>query len=89
MKRLVLLGASGSIGMQTIDVYRQHPEDFSITALGVGHNIPKLKEILSLVPVKTVCVQEKKDAALLAEEYPDIVSCMAMKECVNWLAGGL
>lgn len=72
MKRLVLLGASGSIGMQTIDVYRQHPEDFSITALGVGHNIPKLKEILSLVPVKTVCVQEKKDAALLAEEYPDI-----------------
>ena len=73
MKRIVLLGASGSIGMQTIDVVLQHPSDFEISALGVGHNIDKLKEILSQISVNTVCVAEEADAAALQDVYPDIV----------------
>jgi 1-deoxy-D-xylulose 5-phosphate reductoisomerase len=72
MKRLVLLGASGSIGMQTIDVVLQHPQDFQIVALGVGRNIERLKEILTKITVDTVCVQEEKDAVQLAESYPQI-----------------
>lgn len=72
MKRLVLLGASGSIGMQTIDVVLQHSQDFQIVALGVGRNIERLKEILTKITVDTVCVQEEKDAVQLAESYPQI-----------------
>lgn len=72
MKRLVLLGASGSIGMQTIDVVLQHSQDFQIMALGVGRNIERLKEILTKITVDTVCVQEEKDAVQLAESYPQI-----------------
>jgi 1-deoxy-D-xylulose-5-phosphate reductoisomerase len=72
MKRLVLLGASGSIGTQTIDIVLQHPDQFEITALSVGHNIGKLKEILAQVPVKKVCVQEEKDASALKGAYPEI-----------------
>ena len=72
MKRLVLLGASGSIGMQTIDVVLQHSQDFLIMALGVGRNIERLKEILTKITVDTVCVQEEKDAVQLAESYPQI-----------------
>lgn len=72
MKRLVLLGASGSIGMQTIDVVLQHPQDFEIVSFGVGKNIDRLKEILTKITVNTVCVQEESDAAQLAQSYPQI-----------------
>ena len=39
MKYISLLGATGSIGQQTIDVVRNHPEQFTIVALSAGKNI--------------------------------------------------
>ncbi|MBR3356919.1 MAG: 1-deoxy-D-xylulose-5-phosphate reductoisomerase [Solobacterium sp.] len=72
MKRLVILGASGSIGMQTIDVVLQHPSEFTITALGVGRNIEQLRNILTQIDVKVVSVQREEDAVQLAELYPQI-----------------
>ena len=71
MKRLVLLGASGSIGTQTIDVVLQHPDLFEIIALSVGHRIDVLQKILEKVDVKVVCVQAEADAVKLKEAYPD------------------
>lgn len=70
MKRLVILGASGSIGTQTIDIVLQHPDMFSVTALSVGKNIAVLKEILKKVSVDTICVQLEKDQIELQREYP-------------------
>ncbi len=72
MKRLVLLGATGSIGVQTIDVVLQHPDLFEIEALSAGKNIAKLKEILADVHPHTVCVQNQSDMENLQQEYPDI-----------------
>jgi 1-deoxy-D-xylulose-5-phosphate reductoisomerase len=34
---VALLGSTGSIGRQTLDVIRAHPERFSVTALAAGH----------------------------------------------------
>ncbi|MBR4163638.1 MAG: 1-deoxy-D-xylulose-5-phosphate reductoisomerase [Solobacterium sp.] len=73
MKKLVLLGASGSIGIQTIDVVLQHPDQFEITALSVGRNLDALHKILKQISVKKVCVQEKEALASLEKLYPDIV----------------
>ena len=70
MKRLVLLGASGSIGLQTADVVRQHPSLFSLRAFGVGRNIQAARELLDQFPVDIVSVQEQKDAGILQKEYP-------------------
>ena len=72
MKRLVLLGATGSIGTQTVDIVLQHPDQFSICALSAGHNIAKLKTILAEIHAGTVCVAKESDAVSLHEEYPDI-----------------
>ena len=72
MKKLVLLGASGSIGLQTIDVVLQHPSDFTITGIGVGRNIPVLKDILSKIDVNFVSVQEEEAASELKKEFPHI-----------------
>jgi len=73
MKKLVLLGASGSIGIQTIDVVLQHPDQFEITALSVGRNLDALHKILKQISVRKVCVQEKEALASLEKRYPDIV----------------
>lgn len=72
MKRLVLLGASGSIGVQTVDIVQQHPDLFEIVSFGVGRNIAKAKEYLELFPdIQTFSVQFREDAELLQIQYPD------------------
>ncbi len=38
MKRMSLLGCTGSIGTQTLDVVRKHPDRFSVAALVAGSN---------------------------------------------------
>ncbi|MBP3398890.1 MAG: 1-deoxy-D-xylulose-5-phosphate reductoisomerase [Erysipelotrichaceae bacterium] len=73
MKRIVLLGASGSIGIQTIDVVLSHSDEFEITALSIGYNVQQLREILEKIHPAHVCVAKKEDAQLLKEEYSDIV----------------
>lgn len=44
MKKIAILGSTGSIGTQTLDVVRQHREDFEITALTAGGNISLLEQ---------------------------------------------
>ncbi len=72
MKRIVLLGATGSIGTQTIDIVLQHPDLFEIVAFGAGKNIDQVRKILKDIHVDTVSVQEEYDAKVLQKEYPDI-----------------
>lgn len=72
MKRIILLGATGSIGTQSIDVITHHPDSFSLIAMACGRNIAKLKELLSKVDIKYVSVALEEDAIELAKEYPDI-----------------
>jgi len=70
MKKLVLLGATGSIGTQTIDIVLKYPNMYEIVALSVGYNIALLEEILSKIKVKYVCTAETNKC--LTEKYPDI-----------------
>ena len=39
MKRIILLGATGSIGKSVCDVVRMHPQEFRIVALAVRHSL--------------------------------------------------
>ena len=43
MKKIAILGSTGSIGTQTLDVARNNP-DLKITALAAGQNIELLEE---------------------------------------------
>lgn len=72
MKRIILLGATGSIGTQTIDVVNHHQDKFTIIGLACGRNITLLKELLTQIDVKHVCVQRKEDYEILRKEYTDI-----------------
>ena len=46
MKRILLLGASGSIGKQAIDVIKEHTHDLELVGAGVGKNVDFLRELL-------------------------------------------
>ena len=72
MKKIALLGASGSIGLQTIDVIEQHPDCFVLVAMSIGKNIQVIDKILQKHTPKLLCVQREEDAFLLSEKYHDI-----------------
>ncbi|MFK4339996.1 MULTISPECIES: 1-deoxy-D-xylulose-5-phosphate reductoisomerase [unclassified Paenibacillus] len=64
MKRITVLGSTGSIGTQTLDVVSMHPDQFAVEALAGGSNIKLLAEQAHLYQPKKVSVGTKQ----LAEE---------------------
>ncbi len=72
MKKLAILGITGSIGSQTADVVRQHPDEFRITAMSCGHNISVLKKMIQEFKPKLVCVSDGKDAYRLSQQYSGV-----------------
>ena len=71
--RICLLGASGSIGQQTIDVVKKHSDDFDIVGISIGRRIRKIPAILGYFPnITAICVQDKKAAKRLAKRYTKV-----------------
>jgi 1-deoxy-D-xylulose-5-phosphate reductoisomerase len=68
LKKISILGSTGSIGTQTLDVISQHPDKFRVVALVAGKNIDLLKEqILKFRPL-AVSVEDEKSASMLASQ---------------------
>lgn len=66
MKNISILGSTGSIGRQALDVISRHPDKFKIVALGAGKNIELLKEQIDKFNPIAVSVQDKQSADELA-----------------------
>ena len=67
MKQISLLGSTGSIGTQTLEVVREHPELFRIVALAAYENDQLLEEqILEFAPLMAVLVEEEAASRLRA-----------------------
>ena len=69
-KRILLLGASGSIGTQTIDIIEQHPEQYELVSFGIGKNIDYARKLLTKYPVSLISVERKEDSEELQKEFP-------------------
>ncbi|MBM6618410.1 1-deoxy-D-xylulose-5-phosphate reductoisomerase [Bacillus suaedaesalsae] len=61
MKKISLLGATGSIGTQTLDLLRLHPEEFQVVALSFGKNLSLGVGIIKEFKPKIVSVLTKDD----------------------------
>ena len=46
MKKILLLGASGSVGRQTVDVIKEHPDELKLVGISVYENTEFLREML-------------------------------------------
>ena len=66
LKRLALLGSTGSIGRNVLDIVRQFPDKFQIVALAAGRNLPLLAEQVRTFRPALVSVQDETLAAELA-----------------------
>ena len=71
--KLVLLGASGSIGQQTLDVINKNPNDFTLTAFSVGQRTRCISNILRKhKDVTDVYLLDKKKVKYYQNKYPQV-----------------
>ncbi|MEH7234738.1 1-deoxy-D-xylulose-5-phosphate reductoisomerase [Bacillus sp. JJ1562] len=68
MKKISLLGATGSIGQQTLDVIEQHPDKLQLVAISIGENVSLGREIIHKFSPKLVSVKSKETCELLRSE---------------------
>ena len=72
MKKIAILGSTGSIGTQTLSVIEEHADDFEVTALACGNNIRLLEEQMRKFRPKLVAVWSKEAAASLRVRTADL-----------------
>ena len=62
MKNIAVLGSTGSIGTQTLDVVRANPERLCVKALAAGHNITQLESQIREFHPQIAAVWDEKKA---------------------------
>ncbi|MFC4184568.1 1-deoxy-D-xylulose-5-phosphate reductoisomerase [Saccharococcus thermophilus] len=69
MKYISILGASGSIGTQTLDVIRSHPDEFQLAAASIGKNVDMARAIIEEFAPRLVAVADRDAYDKLRSEY--------------------
>lgn len=83
MKKISLLGATGSIGWQTYDILKEQRDAFQLVAFSSGKNIEKTREMIETLKPELVSVQLEEDARDLAKDYPEIQFTFGAKGLVE------
>lgn len=88
MKTISLLGATGSVGMQTLQVVREHPDLFSIEAFAFGTNIAKALPLIREFKPSLVAVKDQTTAGKIDFELDGSVKIVSglqgMIEAATW-----
>lgn len=71
-KKISLLGATGSIGVQTLDIIKSNPDYFELISFSAGMNIAQVEEIAHNFQPKVVSVIQQEDAKKLQAAFPNI-----------------
>ena len=71
-KRLAILGSTGSIGTQTLDVVREHPERFEVYAICAHTSIDKLIAQAREFHPEVVCIGDERLYPQLKEALQDL-----------------
>jgi 1-deoxy-D-xylulose-5-phosphate reductoisomerase len=70
-RRIVLLGSTGSIGTQALDVVRAHPERFEVVGLAAGSDVATVAAQAEEFGVVRLAMADPEAARRLAEQRPD------------------
>jgi len=71
LKNISLLGSTGSIGVQTLDVISQHGDKFNVLGLSAGRNIDLLRHQINKFKPSVVSVLAQEDALKLSKELSE------------------
>ena len=90
MKQIAILGSTGSIGTQTLDVVRQYPSEFSVYALSAHRNVELLiQQALEFNPA-VVCIADESCYVRLRDALSDLpIKVMAGKNSISEIVSGL
>jgi len=72
MKKVAILGSTGSIGTQALDVIEQNREEFKVSVISCASRIELLEEQIKKFAPEAVVTAEEKDALYLSRKYPHI-----------------
>lgn len=83
-KRIAILGSTGSIGTQALDVVRQHPQEFEVEVLTANSNVSLLKEqALEFKPNAVVIVQDDQYKSLAEDLWKEGIKTYAGEESLE------
>ena len=69
MKKISILGSTGSIGTQALDVIAHNQDKFKVTALSCAKSLPLLCRQIEEFSPEAVAVKDEADAKELADKY--------------------
>lgn len=72
MKKISILGSTGSIGTQALDVIAHNQDKFKVTALSCAKSLPLLCRQIEEFSPEAVAVKDEDDAKELADKYRDL-----------------
>jgi len=99
--KLNILGSTGSIGTSTLQIVRQHPEQFQVSSLAAHSNIDALERQAREFHPKIIAVYDQEKAFALSKRLPHIqvragmegleeAACYAQGDiCVSALSGSV
>ncbi len=88
-QRLALLGSTGSIGSQTLDIVRRRPEEFEVTTLTAGSRWEKLVEqALEFQPDSVVIANEKHYKAVSEALAGEPIKVYAGSDALSQVVAG-
>ncbi|MGI0481127.1 1-deoxy-D-xylulose-5-phosphate reductoisomerase [Geminocystis sp. CENA526] len=85
MKLISILGSTGSIGTQTLDIVRENPDRFQVVGLAAGNNITLLAEQIREFKPEIVAIQNPDkllELKSLIADYPQQPILLAGKEAI-------
>lgn len=87
-KRIAILGSTGSIGCQTLDVIAEHPDRFEATVLIAGTRVDKLiEQALAFRPALAIIADESRYNRLKQALAPAGIATAAGQEAINAAMG--
>ncbi len=86
MRKLILLGATGSIGSSTISIIDENAQDFKLVAVACKSNLPKMRDILLKHSDITKCyIESEENRQILEREFPNVVFYHGKKGIINMI----
>lgn len=68
--KISILGSTGSIGRQAVEVIQKMPEHFEVISICGGDNVDEIRKQIELLNPKNVCVKSEENALKLQKEFP-------------------
>ncbi len=85
IKKILLLGASGSVGEQVISVVEKFPQFFQITSASVGYRLAIIEKLVTKLKVKHIYVIRENDKINLSKKFPNVTFYASDSGIINFI----